>query len=52
MILLDLLWLLAIVLLIGWVLGLFVFSFGPVVHVLLVLILIAVLVRVLTGRRA
>ncbi len=51
MVLLDLLWLLAIILLIGWLLGLFVFALGPIVHVLLVLILIVILIRLLTGRR-
>ncbi len=51
MVLMDLLWLLAFVLLIGWLLGVFVFAFGPLVHLLLVLILIVILIRLLTGRR-
>ncbi len=51
MVLRDLLWILAIILLIGWILGLFVFSFGPLIHILLVLILIVILIRLLTGRR-
>ncbi len=41
----------AIILFILWALGLFVFSVGAVIHILLVLAIIAVLVRVIQGRR-
>jgi hypothetical protein len=48
----DILWLLAAVLLVAWLLGIGgVYSIGGIVHVLLVLAVIAVLVNLFTGRR-
>jgi Family of unknown function (DUF5670) len=44
------LYLIAIILLIGWVLGFFVFSAGGLIHVLLVIAIIAILLRVIQGR--
>ena len=41
----------AVILLILWALGLFVFNVGAVIHVLLVIAIIVVLVRVIQGRR-
>ncbi|HRK52499.1 MAG TPA: lmo0937 family membrane protein [Cyclobacteriaceae bacterium] len=38
------------ILLIGWVLGFFVFSLGSVIHFLLVFAIIAVLFRLIRGR--
>ncbi|MES1215457.1 MAG: lmo0937 family membrane protein [Bacteroidota bacterium] len=43
------LYLIAIILLIGWVLGFFVFSAGYLIHVLLVLAVIAILLRLIRG---
>ena len=43
------LYLIAIILLIGWVLGFFVFSAGQLIHVLLVLAIIAILFRLIRG---
>lgn len=43
------LYLIAILLLIGWVLGFFVFSAGQVIHILLVLAVIAILLRLIRG---
>ena len=43
------LYLIAIILLIGWVLGFFVFSAGQLIHVLLVLAIIAILLRLIRG---
>jgi hypothetical protein len=43
------LYLIAIVLLIGWVLGFFVFSAGQLIHILLVLAIIAILLRLIRG---
>lgn len=46
----DLLFLIAVILLIGWALGAFYFSLGGLIHVLLVLAIIAVLFRIIRGR--
>ena len=45
----TMLYLIAIILLIGWVLGFFVFSAGQLIHVLLVLAIIAILFRLIRG---
>jgi hypothetical protein len=42
----------AVVLVIAWLLGGFVFNAGSLIHLLLVLIVLAILYNVLTGRRA
>jgi len=47
----DLIWLVAIILFIGWLLGAFAFHVGGLIHLLLVIILIVVIVRLVTGRR-
>lgn len=44
------LYLVAIILLIGWVLGFFVFSAGQLIHILLVIAIIAILLRLIRGR--
>ena len=46
----DLLYVLAVILIIGWVLGAFVFSVGGIIHILLVVAVIAVLLRLIRGR--
>lgn len=43
------LYLIAIILIIGWLLGFFVFSAGSLIHVLLVIATIAILLRVIRG---
>ena len=48
----NLVWLLVVVLLIAWLLGGFVFNVGSLIHLLLVLIIIAVIYNLVTGRRA
>jgi len=47
----SILYLIAVLLIIGWILGFFVFSAGSVIHILLVLAIIAILVRVIGGSR-
>ena len=42
----------AVILLIGWALGFFVFSTGSIIHVLLVIAIIAILLRLIRGDRA
>ena len=50
---LNLIWLVAVVLCVLWVLGLATsYTMGGLIHVLLVLAIVAVLVRVIMGRRA
>ncbi|EIM77705.1 hypothetical protein A3SI_05974 [Nitritalea halalkaliphila LW7] len=43
-------YLIALILLIGWILGFFVYSLGALIHVLLVLAIISVLLRLIGGR--
>ncbi|MEI9909929.1 MAG: lmo0937 family membrane protein [Bacteroidota bacterium] len=45
------LYLVAVILLIGWVLGFFVFSAGQLIHILLVVAIIAILLRLIRGDR-
>ncbi len=45
----NLLYIIAVVLLVGWVLGAFVFTLGKIIHILLVLAIIAVLIRIIRG---
>jgi len=47
----SLLYIIAVILLIGWVLGAFVFTVGKLIHILLVLAIIAVLIRIIRGDR-
>jgi hypothetical protein len=49
----DLLWTLAVILLILWLLGLVTaYTLGGFIHVLLVVAIIVILIRVIQGRRA
>jgi len=43
------LYIIAVILIIGWILGFFVFSAGNLIHVLLVVALIAIILRVIRG---
>ncbi|MEQ9440667.1 MAG: lmo0937 family membrane protein [Cyclobacteriaceae bacterium] len=47
----SLLYIIAIILIIGWLLGFFVYSAGSIIHILLVIAVIAILIRVIQGRR-
>lgn len=47
----DLLYVIAIILIIGWLLGAFVFSVGNIIHILLVIAVVAILLRLIRGRR-
>lgn len=46
----DLLYVIAIILIIGWLLGAFVFSVGSIIHILLVIAVVAILLRLIRGR--
>jgi len=47
----DLIWLIVVILIIGWLLGKFYFDLGALIHILLVLAIIGVLWRLATGRK-
>lgn len=46
----SLLYLIAVILIIGWLLGFFVYSAGGLIHALLVLAVIAILINIIRGR--
>ncbi len=48
----SLLYVIALVLIIGWLLGVFVYSVGGLIHILLVLAVVAILLRLIGGGRA
>ncbi|HWB64244.1 MAG TPA: lmo0937 family membrane protein [Chitinophagales bacterium] len=47
----DLLYVLAVLLIIAWAIGFLVYSAGSVIHILLVLAVIAILLRLIRGKR-
>jgi hypothetical protein len=47
----NLLYFIAIILIIFWLLGFYVYSVGALIHVLLVIAIVAILVRVIRGDR-
>jgi hypothetical protein len=47
----SLLYILAVILIIGWLLGYFAFHAGGIIHILLVIAVIVILIRVIQGRR-
>jgi len=47
----NLLYAIAVILLIAWVLGFFVYSVGSIIHVLLVIAVIAIVFRLIRGER-
>ncbi|WP_194976550.1 lmo0937 family membrane protein [Aquiflexum lacus] len=48
----NLLYLVAVILIIGWIFGALVYSVGGLIHILLVLAIIAILFKVISGSRA
>lgn len=47
----NLLYIIAVILIIGWILGAFVYSAGNLIHILLVIAVIAILIRLIRGDR-
>ncbi|RXQ95597.1 lmo0937 family membrane protein [Ancylomarina salipaludis] len=47
----DLLYIIAAILLIGWAIGFFAYSTGSIIHILLVIALIAILFRLIKGKK-
>ena len=46
----SLLYIIAVILIIGWAIGFFAYSAGYMIHILLVLALVAILLNVIRGR--
>jgi hypothetical protein len=46
----NLIYVIAVILLIGWAVGFFAFNMGSLIHVLLVIAIIAVLLRIIRGK--
>jgi hypothetical protein len=47
----NLLYVVAVILIIAWAIGFFAFSVGGIIHVLLVIAVIAILFRIISGRK-
>jgi hypothetical protein len=47
----SLLYVIAVILIIGWLLGMFAFHAGGLIHILLVIAVIAILIRIIGGSR-
>ena len=47
----NLLYIVAVILLISWAIGFFAYSAGGIIHVLLVIAVIAILLRVISGNK-
>lgn len=47
----SLLYIVAVILIVGWAVGFFAYSAGSVIHLLLVIAIIAILFRLIQGRR-
>jgi hypothetical protein len=47
----NLLYVVAVILIIAWAVGYFAFSVGGLIHVLLIIAIIAVLFRIISGRK-
>jgi len=48
----NLLYFIAVILIIFWLLGFYVYSLGALIHILLVIAVIAILIRIIRGDRA
>ncbi len=47
----NLLYVIAVILIIGWLFGFFAFHAGGIIHVLLVIAVVAILLRLIQGKR-
>lgn len=47
----NLLYLVAVILIIGWAIGVFAYSATGIIHVLLVIAVVAILLRIISGRK-
>jgi len=47
----NILYILAVILIIGWAIGFFAFNAGAIIHILLVIAVIAILLKVIQGKK-
>ena len=47
----NLLYILAVILIIGWAIGFFAYNLGTIIHILLVIAIISILLRAIQGRK-
>ena len=47
----NLLYIIAVILLIAWAIGFFAYSTGGIIHILLVIAIVAIILRLIQGRR-
>jgi hypothetical protein len=47
----NLLYVVAVILLIGWAIGFFAFNVGGIIHILLIIAFVAVILRIIQGRK-
>lgn len=47
----NILYIVAVIMIISWAIGFFAYSVGAIIHILLVLAVISILVRLITGRK-
>lgn len=47
----NFLYIIAVILIIGWAIGFFAFNVGAIIHILLVIAMIAILFRIIQGRK-
>lgn len=47
----NLLYIIAVILIIGWAIGFFAYSVGSIIHILLVIAIIAILLNIIQGRK-
>jgi len=47
----NLLYVIAVILIVAWAIGFFAYSAGGIIHILLVIAIIAVLFRIISGRK-
>lgn len=47
----NLLYIIAVILVIGWLVGFIGYSMGGIIHILLVIAIVAILIRIIQGRR-
>jgi hypothetical protein len=47
----DLLYIIAVILIVAWAIGFFAFSVGGIIHVLLIIAIIAIIFRIIQGKK-
>jgi hypothetical protein len=47
----NLLYILAVILIIGWAIGFFAYNLGTIIHILIVIAIISILLRAIQGRK-